>query len=49
VHLKRISLDLSKMITLVWKAWIAGYKMMFASSSIVYHFGGQTIKNLKTQ
>ena len=34
-------------VHLGWKAWIAGYKVILASNSIVYHFGGQTVKNLK--
>jgi GT2 family glycosyltransferase len=34
-------------VHLGWKAWIAGYKVVLASNSIVYHFAGQTVKNLK--
>jgi GT2 family glycosyltransferase len=34
-------------VHLGWKAWIAGYKVILASNSIVYHFAGQTVKNLK--
>jgi len=35
-------------VHLGWKAWIAGYKVVLASNSIVYHFGGQTVKGLKS-
>jgi GT2 family glycosyltransferase len=35
-------------VHLGWKAWIAGYKVVLASRSIVYHFGGQTVKRLKS-
>jgi GT2 family glycosyltransferase len=35
-------------VHLGWKAWIAGYKVILASNSIVYHFAGQTVKNLKS-
>jgi hypothetical protein len=35
-------------VHLGWKAWIAGYKVVLASNSIVYHFAGQTVKRLKT-
>jgi len=34
-------------VHLGWKAWIAGYKVVLASNSIVYHFAGQTVKHLK--
>jgi len=34
-------------VHLGWNAWIAGYKVVLASNSIVYHFAGQTVKNLK--
>jgi GT2 family glycosyltransferase len=34
-------------VHLGWKAWIAGYKVVLASNSIVYHFAGQTVKKLK--
>jgi GT2 family glycosyltransferase len=34
-------------VHLGWKAWIAGYKVILASNSVVYHFAGQTVKNLK--
>jgi GT2 family glycosyltransferase len=34
-------------VHLGWRAWIAGYKVILASNSIVYHFAGQTVKNLK--
>jgi len=34
-------------VQLGWKAWIAGYKVILASNSIVYHFAGQTVKNLQ--
>jgi GT2 family glycosyltransferase len=36
-------------VHLGWKAWIAGYKVILASNSIVYHFAGQTVKNLKNE
>jgi len=36
-------------VHLGWKAWIAGYKVILASNSVVYHFAGQTVKNLKTE
>jgi GT2 family glycosyltransferase len=29
-----------------WRAWLWGYKVVLAPSSIVYHTGGQTIKQL---
>ena len=32
-----------------WRAWILGYKVMMVPRSIVYHMGGQTIKNLKKE
>jgi GT2 family glycosyltransferase len=35
-------------VHLGWKAWIAGYKVVLASNSIVYHFAGQTVKRLKS-
>ena len=35
-------------VHLGWKAWIAGYKVILASNSIVYHFTGQTVKRLKS-
>src|SRR5207253_9076023 len=34
-------------VHLGWNAWIAGYKVVLASNSIVYYFVGQTVKNLK--
>jgi GT2 family glycosyltransferase len=34
-------------VHLGWKAWIAGYRVILASNSIVFHFAGQTVKNLK--
>ena len=36
-------------VHLGWKAWIAGYKVILASNSIVYHFTGQTVKRLKSR
>jgi GT2 family glycosyltransferase len=36
-------------VHLGWKAWIAGYKVILASNSIVYHFTGQTVKRLKSK
>jgi GT2 family glycosyltransferase len=36
-------------VHLGWKAWIAGYKIILASKSIVYHFTGQTVKRLKSR
>jgi GT2 family glycosyltransferase len=36
-------------VHLGWKAWIAGYKVILASNSIVYHFTGQTVKRLKNR
>jgi hypothetical protein len=34
-------------VHLGWKAWIAGYKVILASNSVVYHFTGQTVKRMK--
>jgi GT2 family glycosyltransferase len=34
-------------VNLGWKAWITGYKVILAANSIVYHFAGQTVKNLE--
>jgi GT2 family glycosyltransferase len=36
-------------VHLGWKAWIAGYKIILASRSIVYHFTGQTVKRFKSR
>jgi GT2 family glycosyltransferase len=36
-------------VHLGWKAWIAGYKVILASNSIVYHFAGKTVKKLKNK
>jgi len=36
-------------VHLGWNAWIAGYKVILASNSIVYHFAGQTVKRLKNK
>ena len=34
-------------VHLGWNAWIAGYKVVLSSNSIVYHYAGQTVKNLE--
>ncbi len=36
-------------VDLGWRSWIAGYKVILVPSSIVYHFGGQTIKKIKDE
>jgi GT2 family glycosyltransferase len=36
-------------VHLGWKAWIAGYKVILATNSIVYHFTGQTVKRVKSR
>ena len=35
-------------VDLGWRCWIAGYKVIVVPSSIVYHSGGQTIKELSS-
>jgi len=35
-------------VDLGWRSWIAGYKVIVVPSSIVYHSGGQTIKELSS-
>jgi GT2 family glycosyltransferase len=35
-------------VHLGWKAWIAGYTVVLASNSIVYHLAGQTVQRLKS-
>ncbi len=35
-------------VDLGWRCWIAGYKVIVVTSSIVYHSGGQTIKELSS-
>lgn len=32
-----------------WRAWISGYKVVMVPTSIVYHFGGATIKEMKNE
>ena len=34
-------------VDLGWRTWIAGYKVMLIPSSVVYHVGSPTIKNIK--
>ncbi len=36
-------------VDLGWRAWLWGYKVVLAPNSIVYHTGGQTVKNLSTE
>ena len=36
-------------VDLGWRAWIWGYKVVLAPNSIVYHLGGQTVKNLSSE
>jgi len=35
-------------VHLGWKAWIAGYRVVLASNSVVYHLAGQTVQRLKS-
>ena len=36
-------------VDLGWRAWVWGYKIVVVPSSIVYHKGGQTVKQLSSQ
>jgi len=36
-------------VDLGWRAWILGYQVVLVPNSVVYHTGGQTIKNLKDE
>lgn len=36
-------------VDLGWRAWICGYKIIIAPKSIVYHVGGQTVKELSSE
>ncbi len=36
-------------VDLGWRAWVWGYKIVLVPSSIVYHKGGQTVKQLSSQ
>lgn len=36
-------------VDLGWRAWISGYKVVLVPTSIVYHLGGATIKNLESE
>jgi len=36
-------------VDLGWRAWIWGYRVVIAPNSIVYHKGGQTVKNLSSE
>lgn len=36
-------------VDLGWRAWIWGYRVVIAPNSIVYHLGGQTVKNLSSE
>jgi len=33
-------------VDLGWRSWLWGYKVMIIPTSIIYHFGGQTIEQL---
>lgn len=35
-------------VDLGWRSWILGYKVVIVPESIVYHIGGQTIKNMNS-
>ena len=36
-------------VELGWKAWLYGYRVLLVPNSIVYHLGGQTIKNISSE
>ena len=36
-------------VDLCWRSWIAGFKSIIASESIVYHVGGQTTKKINDE
>lgn len=36
-------------IDLGWRTWILGYRIVLVPSSIVYHYGGTTIKKIKSE
>ena len=36
-------------VDLGWRAWILGYRVIIVPTSIVYHYGGTTIKKMKSE
>ena len=36
-------------VDLGWRAWISGYKVVIVPTSLVFHVGGQTIKEMKEE